>query len=459
MSDIIDIINGGSSGYDKSASKKQVILIGKVIDVDDPSRANRIRVEILGPDTIPLSNPAKDWSKEDMQVCFPFLPLHINIVPKKNELVKVIFFDIENRQFVREYIGPIVPQLGKSLIESYGLEDARKGRPDWHLGYDRSINNIITAKGVYPEKDEIAIQGRDNADIIFKPSEVLIRAAKFLPNEPTKLNKINPGYIQIKTVVPGKFETSLDSKTTSDSKFKKQLETENLKKTRTDINLVSNKIYLIGRDDNSSVIKPYFSEEEEIDIEDKLHPIVYGDILNNFIELLYNWINNHVHPYPGTPPNVGDPSFIALQKWKEKEFSKLNSKNIFAGGDFEGSGKNKKIKSKRLRGIGKEKLNDIKNKLVGQEVIRQNSFISRVDDILQPLVSVTATKVFDGNTCLFEFKIINNSSGEVMTTISGTNVVESLAYQQGKLNLNTYLLENGIVSKIYIPTIEEIKVF
>ena len=458
MSDIIDIINGGGSGYDKSASRKQMIFIGEVIDINDPSRANRIRVKIKGPDDKPLPNPGKPWSKEDTQVCFPFLPLHINIIPKLGESVKVILYDSENAQFVREYVGPLIPQLGEGLIKTDYL-NARKGRPDWGEGYDRSIDNIITAKGVYPEKDEIAIQGRDNADIIFKPSEVLIRAAKFLPNEPTKLNKINPGYIQIKTVVPGKFETSLDSKTTSDSKFKKQLETENLKKTRTDINLVSNKIYLIGRDDNSSVIKPYFSEEEEIDIEDKLHPIVYGDILNNFIELLYNWINNHVHPYPGTPPNVGDPSFIALQKWKEKEFSKLNSKNIFAGGDFEGSGKNKKIKSKRLRGIGKEKLNDIKNKLVGQEVIRQNSFISRVDDILQPLVSVTATKVFDGNTWLFEFKIINNSSGEVMTTISGTNVVESLAYQQGKLNLNTYLLENGIVSKIYIPTIEEIKVF
>ena len=51
--------------------------------------------------------------------------------------------------------------------------------------------------------------------------------------------------------------------------------------------MVSNKIYLVGRDSSSSVVEPFMSDEQQTKIENKLHPIVYGDILKDFIERLF----------------------------------------------------------------------------------------------------------------------------------------------------------------------------
>ncbi len=415
-------------------------------------------VRIKGFDDKPLDNPPKPWSKEDSQVCFPFLPLHINIIPKKGETAKVILFDIRNDQYVREYVGPLVPQLGDKLKESPNFPDARRGRPDYSLGYEQSINKIVTAEGVYPKKDEIAIQGRDNTDIIFKPSEVLIRTSKFLPNQPTVRNDINPGYIQLKTITPGKFNITKEIESTTNTEFKNLLNNENGQKIRTDINLVSNKIYLIGRDDNSSIIKPYFNEEEEVNIEDKLHPIVYGDILQDFIELLYKWINSHVHPYHGKPPNEGDQALKDLKDWKTKEFPKLNSKNIFAGGDFESTKSlQAKITLANSRGTG---TSDIGGKLVGEEVIRDNSSITRVSDALSSLISIDAVKVCDGTICKVDFDIINNSNGDIIVKLDGTGVNENDAYQNVVTILKNYLAEKNIpLNDVYIPKLNEIKVF
>lgn len=462
MSDRNESLGEGARGDSriKSRNKRPIIFLGEVIDVEDPSAACRIRVRVKGLDDKPLENPPIPWSKEDQLVCFPFLPLHINIIPKKGETAKIILYDNNNDQYVREYVGPLIPQLGGKLKESLNYPDSRRGRPDFPLGYEQSINKIIKAEGVYPKKDEIALQGRDNADIIFKSSEVLIRAGKFLPEKPTERNDVNPAYIQLKTITPGKFSTTLEIESTTNIEHKNLLQKENNSKTRSDINLVSNKIYLIGRNDNSSIIKPYFSEEEEINIEDKLHPIVYGDILKSFIELLYGWIENHIHPYPNVPPNVGDPSFIKLMEWKKSLLPRLNSTNIFAGGDFENI-KSTQLKavSTALRGFGIVVPNENTN-LSGEKVIRENSFIARVDELISPKISINAYKVCDGTVCKVEFDVVNNSSGEAIITIEGVNNSNDLlsAYNNAKTNLTSYLVDNNQnLDDVYIPELDEIQ--
>jgi len=441
----------------KSRNQQRIIFLGEVIDVDDPSAAGRIRVRIKGFDDKPLDEPPTPWSKEDPLVCFPFLPLHINLIPKLGETAKIILYDSKNDQYIREYIGPLVPQLGSKLIESPNYPDSKRGRPDYPLPYEQSINKIVTAEGIYPKKDEVAIQGRDNADLIFKPSEVIIRASKFLPGKPTERNDVNPAYIQIKTVTPGKFNSTIEIESTKNLEHKNFLQKELLSKTRTDINLVSNKIYLIGRDDNSSIIKPYFTEEDEISIEEKLHPIVYGDILKNFINILWRWIQNHVHGRD-SKPNKGDDAFKELENWMLNELSSLNSKNIFAGGDFDSvTSTNKKI-LEASRGTGP--IGSTKNNLVNEIEVRVNSSISRVDDINQPLISITAVKVCDDNLCKVEFDIINNASGEVIIKIEGTGGNELLAYQNVLTNLYSYLSDNNIpISDVNIPGLNKIKVF
>jgi len=447
-------------GSIKSRNQQKIIHLGVVIDTNDPSAAGRIRVKIKGFDYKPEDTPPTPWSKLDPLVCFPFLPLHINIIPKVGETAKVILYDSKNDQSVREYIGPLVPQLGDKLKESFDFPDSRRGRPDFQLGYEKSIKKIVTAEGVYPKEDEIAIQGRDNADIVFKPSEVLIRAAKFLPDQATVRNEINPAYIQLKTIFPGKYGTNLELESTTDIDFKKILQQEQFLQTRTDINLVSNKIYLIGRNSNSSIVNPYFTEEEEFSLEDKLHPIVYGDILKDFIQKLFNWVKSHTHPYHNVIQTPAVPSYIELERWMTTELPKLNSTNIFAGGDFE-SNKNKELKltTALLRGAGviSEKTNEQEN----EKVVRVNSETQRVDEINSPLISLSAVRTCDDTPeCVVQFEIINNASGDVIFELEGRGGNSFIAYSNAILSLQNYLADNNIpLSDIKIPSLSNIKIF
>jgi hypothetical protein len=418
----------------KANSQKKIIHLAKVISVEDDADARRIKVRIPG-----LDNKKSD---ADLPYCFPFLPLHLNIMPKKDETVKVILYDSNNEDSFREYIGPLIPQMGEDLRESLHYYDSRRGREGYQLGFKKSVKKIPTAEGIYPKEDEIALMGRDNADIVFKPSEVLIRASKFLPGKPTIRNNINPAYIQIKTIDVSKFEGNEEILTTPNLIHKNSLIRSKSSKTRTDVNLFGNKIYLVGRDNNSSVVKPYLTEEEEYNIEDNLHPIVYGDILKDFIEKLFNWAKSHVHEYHTTPQLDAIPAYIELQRWMTTELPKLNSTNIFAGGDF-----------KTLKAINN-------SSFTNNNLIRVNKQISRVDDSKGPMFEVYGNKVCDSNKCMVELNMLNKASGEVYKKLTGEGTNELEAYTSVIASLTQELLLTNIkLSDLKIPLLSELDNF
>ena len=51
--------------------------------------------------------------------------------------------------------------------------------------------------------------------------------------------------------------------------------------------------------------KSLITSEEQETINNEAHPIVYGDILVEFLELVKKYVSLHVHPYHGLP---ADPS-------------------------------------------------------------------------------------------------------------------------------------------------------
>jgi hypothetical protein len=418
----------------KANSQKKIIHLAKVISVDDEFAARRIKVRIPGLDD--------KKSNEELPYCFPFLPLHLNIMPKKDETVKVILFDSNNEDSFREYIGPLVPQMGDNIKESLHFYDSRRGREGYQLGFKKSIKKIPSSEGIYPTEDEIALMGRDNADIIFKPSEVLIRASKFLPNKPTIKNNINPAYIQIKTIDAGKYESSSNILGTPNLLHRNSLIKEKSNKTRTDINLVSNKIYLIGRNNNSSVVKPYLTEEEEFNIENSLHPIVYGDILKDFIEKLFNWAKSHVHEYHNVEQLKEIPAYIELERWMINELPKLNSSNIFAGGDF------------------KPLVNNNTNINSNDSIVRLNNQIVRVDELKEPMFEIYGNKVCDSSKCMVELNMLNKASGEVYKKLSGEGANELEAYTNVIVSLTQELLLANIkLGDLKIPLLGELDNF
>ena len=107
-------------GKRSGGSRRKVIWLGKVIDVNDPEAAGRIKVRIKGLDD--------KKSADEIPYAWPFLPLYLNILPKKNETVKIILYDAKNEDSYREYVGPIIPQLGEKLQGAETFEEAMAGR-------------------------------------------------------------------------------------------------------------------------------------------------------------------------------------------------------------------------------------------------------------------------------------------------------------------------------------------
>jgi len=427
---------------------KRNMYLAKVIESDDFEAAGRIKVRIKGLDD--------KKTNEEIPYCWPFLPLYLNIQPKVNETVKVILYDSRNTDSYREYVGPVIPQLGDKLLGSDNFEDSKAGREGVQQPFDQSIKSIETTKVVlsdsteynlYPQYNEVAILGRNNSDLIFKDSEVLIRAAKALPNQPNVINEKNPCYIQIKSLNPGFYQQNPIIDATLAGADKALLLTEKSDETRTDIKMVSNKIFLIGRDTNSGIVKPFLTEEEEANIEQKLHPLVYGDILKDFIKKLWRWVQTHTHPYHNLPANYAESAYIELQNWIVNELPNLNSTNIFAGGD---------IPTK----VSLNVVDNVDKTVNTGTLVRDNASIFRVDELDEPMINVIGLKVTSelDNKFLVELIVKNNSTDEIIISFSNTDTTLNASYNKSLSDLNDYFINQNIdTTKIKIPSVSDLK--
>ena len=257
-------------------------------------------------------------SKSDLAYSFPMVQKFVHIVPKIGETVLVLVPDVKNPQIDRMYVGPLIsqPQMLKKDSELFSSKSAldsglREPRP--------APTTIPENKGVYPKVNEIAIQGRNNSDIIFKDTEVLMRAGQFdintIEGDIPKFNKVDPSYIQIK------HNTVLVK------------ETENKAEERGGvINVVSNKINLLTHKNGSPRFQlndqdTNISEVELLKIIANAHPLVFGDMLIEYLKLQRAAFANHVHPYPGMKPQDLSGS-TDIDKYLEFDLESVLSKNI-----------------------------------------------------------------------------------------------------------------------------------
>lgn len=88
-------------------------------------------------------------------------------------------------------------------------------------------------------------------------------------------------------------------------------------KTSSVINMVANKINLLSHDGEHTFElanpKKLITDEEQEIINNEAHPLVYGDTLVEFLELVKNFVNLHVHPYHGMPPDPGPTKLDVLR--------------------------------------------------------------------------------------------------------------------------------------------------
>ena len=298
---------------------------GKVISVDDPNDAGRIKVRVMGVDNA-LTDDDTFWA-------FPMLPKHINIIPKVKEAVLIFTFKSNNNKVDRMYLGPVIPQPQYLENAQYDIE-AWDGFSFGRKNFGPAPKNRKKIRGGYPNNDEIALQGRKNTDITLKNDEIVIRAGKFVYKSDkannaksddefdSKLNYMfnskSQGYIQVK------YNTQINLK-----------EDNKTPEYGTITNIVSNKINLLTHKDGNPIFtlanqENLISDDEMQKILKEAHPLVFGDKLMEFLKLVKTAINNHTHKYAGmTPHSEGSSTFAkAIRDMNEYDLEQILSKNI-----------------------------------------------------------------------------------------------------------------------------------
>lgn len=302
-----------------------------------------IRCKVVGANS---DNPSTD---DILPNCFPLLPKHNAIIPKENELVLVFEFGKEgDRHPERFYVGPIISSLINLDYQSL-MTGALGGLAISPTATVHDINKLPETKGVFSQYDSdygYSIEGRDNSDIVFKKSEVLLRAGKFIRKQnDLSLNKQNPAFIQLKHG----FSVSAKSNSKKSSSFKASCSafggcgggggTSGGGGNSSAANIVADKINLItyGVDarpeinlryrDSKNNKTPYIGDAELNEIIEKAHPLVFGDILMEYLTLLESALLNHVHNNFGLTPPVKTESNIEkftidAPKLREKMLSK-----------------------------------------------------------------------------------------------------------------------------------------
>lgn len=265
----------------------------EVLSVIDDKAGLRIKVR-LTPDDADCKNI------EDLPFCYPLMPKHFHINPKVGEMVLVICSILGASKGRRWFIGPIISQQyalnydpfnysAKSLLD-YGKYTLPLPNPDLNPENE----------GTYPDREDIAIQGRQNADLILKNNEVRLRCGfKKEPDGKPKntllFNREDLSYIQMKY---------------------KKLKDHEKKDFSSSINIVADRINLLSHDSKTPFTlnnrKDLITDEELVKILEQAHPLPYGDELMDFLKQLIEVIRTHTHPFSMDPPCFTSPQTKVL---------------------------------------------------------------------------------------------------------------------------------------------------
>lgn len=303
----------GSSIYNVKGDDRLTTTIfyyGKVVSNIDELGASRIIARIVGIDD--------ELSNSDLSDAFPMVQKFLHVIPKIGETVLIFIPDMKNPNIDRLYIGPIISQPQKLKRDSE-LFSAKSALGSGITKPDPSPDTVPENRGVYPNVDDIAIQGRFNSDIILKENQVLLRAGQFenntVPGDIPLFNKVNPSFIQI----------------VNDTLFKVSDENNDEERGGA-INVVSNKINLLTHKNGSPRFDladqdSMISEDEMTKIISEAHQLVFGDKLIEFLILQRAAFANHAHAYPGMKPQDLQGA-TDIDKYLDFNLKSLLSKNI-----------------------------------------------------------------------------------------------------------------------------------
>jgi len=324
--------NNGQAFHRLSANPNQRLIYPAIVrEVTDNAGYNRIKAEIvnINDDGQIYSGKDKDSSLQQMPLCVPLLPEILHVRPKVGECVLVFLENPSDPTSARYYIGPLITQQTKIENESFQTAQSVYNKASLNgrqIGGAPSTKVDSDAGLLFAKQDEVAIQGRQNSDVVLGNNFVKIRAGIFTNLIDFKENIDYPCNIELKIVDKPVSTTGVRA---ADSQINLGFEIFSQQNIRaTNINLISpeGKFRKISESSNELKYNPRlndFGEEAKT-----LHPAVLGDELVNIIVDMINYMFSHVHP-PQSPPLPNNYAF-KLQQFRSKIplSAKILSNNI-----------------------------------------------------------------------------------------------------------------------------------
>lgn len=164
---------------------KRIFYDGTVKNTEDPNDARRIKVRIKGIDD--------NTTDDQLPWCSPLIPIVLNINPEVDEVVYVQIPDMAKPSSNRTFIGPLIPQFD-NVSNSQFYNSAQNNQSQARSTLNPSYKQKRGAQNLFPERSDVALVGRDNADLILKKKSFKIRSGKHKNNKLFEEN-INPAIV------------------------------------------------------------------------------------------------------------------------------------------------------------------------------------------------------------------------------------------------------------------------
>ena len=288
----------------QSIQNSRLIYSAIVRNIDDQASQNRIQAEIVGIDLDGKVIPGKDRdiALDKLPICLPFGSEFWHVRPKVGEMVWIIAENPTDLTSPRFWFGPVITSQIKLPFQPYDetiniYNTSSYNKKEIHDG--ATLQTQLKQLTILPSQSEVAIQGREDADVVLRPREVEIRAGRFKKNSITDINFDNPCRIQLKQFDTNPNQTGI--KTVDANLSSKFVPFSQMNLNATNINLISNE----GKFREFNSKNPENNTNPRLkdfgDIASQLHPVAFADELIILLRLMLQYMLTHIHT-PQNPP-------------------------------------------------------------------------------------------------------------------------------------------------------------
>ncbi len=289
---------GVESFYSDSNNDNRIIYPAIVVNVDDQAGFNRIQARIVSLDKNGQIIEGKDRliADSDLPLCIPMIPEFVHVRPKVGEMVIIISENSTDITSPRFYFGPIITSQTKLSVQEF-----RDSANIFNISSFRNkgiydgptLQNQAKQATVLPRQSDIAFQGREDADLIFRKRELELIVGKFKPQSVVDINNETNCRIQLRQVDSNPNLTGIIN---VDRKLNENfVPYSQTNIVGTNINLISNEGKFREFNNNTPEAISYPRVKDFGSLATQLHPAVFGDELLVVLKLIIQFCLVHIH--------------------------------------------------------------------------------------------------------------------------------------------------------------------